>query len=177
MVTSTTLRVVGRGLASSDLAGRTKACSTISRDEYRRGCGMGASRPPSVIHGGGGPDRPAPGAARGDIVIPMPEGRESTPAERRGRPPAAPVAVCPTYWSTTSRMKQADPRAMRSRPRRSPRERLLPIGDRRAGRGHLPIQRHEGLPRLRYLVFGEDRLDRALELAGVAVDALVGIDG
>ena len=45
VVTSTTLRVVGRGLASSDLAGTTKACSTISRDEYRRACGMGAFRP------------------------------------------------------------------------------------------------------------------------------------
>jgi hypothetical protein len=87
VVTSTTLRVVGRGLASSDLAGRTKACNAISRGAYRRECGMGAFHTLPVIHGGGGPGTSPPGAVRRGIVIPIPVRWESLPrraSERYG---------------------------------------------------------------------------------------------
>jgi hypothetical protein len=61
-------------------------------------------------------------------------------------------------------------------PRVSLGERLFSIDDWRAGFRHLPIELDIAKPPLRYVVFIENRVDRAFDLASVAVYALVGCD-
>src|SRR5689334_18437898 len=55
-------------------------------------------------------------------------------------------------------------------------EGLFPLGNRRADRGHLPIQRDELAPGLGHVIFVEDRLGRALRLARITVGALIRMD-
>src|SRR5688572_14709982 len=60
--------------------------------------------------------------------------------------------------------------------RRSARERLLLLKDRRHLFCHLRVELNEALPLLGYIPFGEDRLHGAFDSARIAIDAIVRVD-
>src|SRR5205085_8382174 len=82
----------------------------------------------------------------------------------------------PSRWSVESdcRLKQANRLASTDGLMTS--QRLFLLGNHLALRRHLGVQGGEVLPLLRNVVLVEDRLDRALRHAGLAIDALIRMD-